>query len=110
MIRRKTLFPLLAALALLAGCKGASGTAGMASTSPTPAVNTASFSSAANEAESRKTGYLYRHDVGAVFVQLVKVDRQIKGQMQYFSLQKNGETNTSSLTFDGVSDGENVSI
>ena len=104
---RITLLPLLVALGLLAGCKGASGTA---STSPTPATTAASFSSTPTEAESRKTGYLYRHDVGAVFVQLVKVDRQIKGQLQYFSLQKNGETNTGSLTFDGVSDGENISI
>lgn len=105
---RNTLFPLLLALALslLAGCKGASGTAGIAGTSPTPAAN----ASLPAEAESWKTDYLGKHEDGAVFVRLVKVDRQIKGQMQYFSLQKNGETNAGSLSFDGVSDGENISI
>src|SRR5262245_2766344 len=101
----KTLVSLPLALVLLAGCKGGAGNdprstaASTEKTSPTP-----------TQAESRKTGYLSKGDIDAVFVQLVKVDRQIKGQMQYFGLKQNGETVTRSLSFDGVSDGENISL
>ena len=101
----KTLFPLPLALALLAGCRGAAGNdsrssaAGVEKTSPTP-----------TEAESRKTGYLHAGDDSATFIQWAKTDRQIKGQMQVLDLKQDGKTTSRSFSFEGVFDGNNVSL
>jgi len=101
----KTLFPLALALPLLAGCSGAAGngnrssSAGVERTSPTPI-----------EAESRKTGYLHTDDDSATFIQWAKTDRQIKGQMQVLDVNQDGKTDSSWYSFDGVFDGDNLSL
>jgi hypothetical protein len=101
----KTLFPLLLALALLAGCKEVAGNdprssaAGAEKTSPTPI-----------ETESRKTGYLHTDDDSATFIQWAKAERQIKGQMQVLDVNRDGKTDSSSYSFEGVFDGDNLSL
>ena len=101
----KTLFPLLLTLSLLAGCSGASGhgarssSAGVEKTSPTPI-----------EPESRKTGYLHTDDDSATFIQWAKTDRQIKGQMQVLDVNQDGKTDSSWYSFEGVFDGDNLSL
>ncbi len=101
----KTLFPLLLALALLAGCKEVVGNdsrspaAGAEKTSPTPIA-----------AESRKTGYLHTDDDSATFIQWAKAERQIKGQMQVLDVNRDGKTDSSSYSFEGVFDGDNLSL
>jgi len=101
----KTLFPLLLALSLLAGCGGAEGNgvrssaAGVEKTSPTPI-----------EVESRKTGYLHTDDDSATFIQWAKADRQIKGQMQVLDVKQDGKTDSGWFSFDGVFDGDNLSL
>jgi len=101
----KILFPLLLALALLAGCKEVAGNdprssaSGAAKPSPTPI-----------EAESGKTGYLHTDDDSATFIQWAKADRQIKGQMQVLDVNRDGKTDSSSYSFEGVFDGDNISL
>src|SRR5262249_34870559 len=101
----KTLVPLLLALPLLAGCDGAAGNSARSSaasvekTSPTPI-----------EAESRKTGYLHTDDDSATFIQWAKADRQIKGQMQVLDVNQDGKADSSWYSFDGVFDGDNLSL
>ena len=101
----KTLFPLLLALALLAGCKEVAGnnprssSAGAEKTSPTPI-----------EVESRKTGYLHTDDDSATFIQWAKAEREIKGQMQVLDVNRDGKTDSSSYSFEGVFDGDNLSL
>jgi hypothetical protein len=101
----KTLFPLLLALALLAGCKEVAGNdrrssaADAEKTSPTPI-----------EAESHKTGYLHTDDDSATFIQWAKAERQIKGQMQVLDVNQDGKTDSSSYSFEGVFDGDNLSL
>lgn len=101
----KTLVLLPLALALLAGCKDVAGndtrssTAGAEKTSPTPI-----------EAESRKTGYLHTDDDSATFIQWAKAERQIKGQMQVLDVNRDGKTDSSSYSFEGVFDGDNLSL
>jgi hypothetical protein len=101
----KALFPLLLALALLAGCKEVAGNdprssaAGAEKTSPTPI-----------ETESRKTGYLHTDDDSATFIQWAKAERQIKGQMQVLDVNRDGKTDSSSYSFEGVFDGDNLSL
>jgi len=101
----KTLFPLLLALALLAGCKEVAGNdrrssaAGVEKTSPTPI-----------EVESRKTGYLHTDDDSATFIQWAKAERQIEGQMQVLDVKQDGKTDSSSYSFEGVFDGDNLSL
>ena len=101
----KTLFPLLLALALLAGCKEVAGNdprssaAGGEKPSPTPI-----------EVESRKTGYLHTDDDSATFIQWAKAEREIKGQMQVLDVNRDGKTDSSSYSFEGVFDGDNLSL
>jgi len=101
----KTMFPLLLALALLAGCKEVAGNnsrssaAGAEKTSPTPI-----------ETENRKTGYLHTDDDSATFIQWAKAERQIKGQMQVLDVNRDGKTDSSSYSFEGVFDGDNLSL
>src|SRR5262245_19464165 len=101
----KILFPLLLALALLAGCKEVAGNdprssaSGAAKPSPTPI-----------EAESGKTGYLHTDDGSATFIQWAKADRQIKGQMQVLDVNQDGKIDSSWYSFDGVFDGDNLSL
>jgi hypothetical protein len=101
----KTLFTLLLALALFAGCKEAAGNdrrssaAGVEKTSPTPI-----------EAGSRKTGYLHTDDDSATFIQWAKTERQIKGQMQVLDVNQDGKTDSSWFSFEGVFDGDNLSL
>jgi len=101
----KTLFPLLLSLALLAGCKEVAGndprssTAGAEKTSPTPI-----------ETENHKTGYLHTDDDSATFIQWAKAEREIKGQMQVLDVNRDGKTDSSSYSFDGVFDGDNLSL
>jgi hypothetical protein len=101
----KTLFPLLLALALLAGCKEVAGNgarssaAGAEKPSPTPV-----------EAESGKNGYLHTDDDSATFIQWAKTERQIKGQMQVLDVNRDGKTDSSSYSFEGVFDGDNLSL
>src|SRR5262245_7915318 len=101
----KTLFPFLLALAILAGCKEAAGNDPRSSAarsekpSPTPI-----------EAESRKTGYLHTDDDSATFIQWAKAERQIKGQMQVLDVNRDGKTDSSSYSFEGVFDGANLSL
>jgi hypothetical protein len=101
----KTLFPLLLALALLAGCREVAGNdrrssaASVENTSPTPI-----------EVESRKTGYLHTDDDSATFIQWAKADRQIEGQMQVLDVNRDGKTDSSSYSFEGVFDGDNLSL
>src|SRR5262245_56930338 len=101
----KALFPLLLALALLAGCKEVAGNdprssaAGAVKTSPTPIVT-----------ERRKTGYLHTDDDSATFIQWAKAERQIKGQMQVLDVNREGKTDSSSYSFEGVFDGDNLSL
>jgi hypothetical protein len=101
----KTLLLFLLALALLAGCKEVAGNdrrssaASAEKTSPTPI-----------EAESRKTGYLHTDDDSATFIQWAKAERQIKGQMQVLDVNRDGKTDSSSYSFDGVFDSDNLSL
>jgi hypothetical protein len=101
----KTLFPLLLALALLAGCKEVAGnnprssSAGGEKPSPTPI-----------EVEIRKTGYLHTDDDSATFIQWAKAEREIKGQMQVLDVNREGKTDSSSYSFEGVFDGDNLSL
>src|SRR5262245_6155341 len=101
----KTLFPLLLALALLSGCKEVAGNdprssaGGAEKASPTPI-----------EAESRKTGYLHTDDDSATFIQWAKAERQIKGQMQVLDVHQDGKTDSSWYSFEGVFDGDNLSL
>jgi hypothetical protein len=101
----KTLFPILLALTLLAGCKEVAGNdtrssaAGGEKPSPTPI-----------EVESRKTGYLHTDDDSATFIQWAKAERQIKGQMQVLDVNRDGKTDSSSYSFEGVFDGDNLSL
>jgi hypothetical protein len=101
----KTLFPLLLALALLAGCKEVAGNdrrssaASVEKTSPTPI-----------EVESRKNGYLHTDDDSATFIQWAKAERQIKGQMQVLDVTRDGKTDSSSYSFEGVFDSDNLSL
>ena len=101
----KQLFPLLLALALLAGCKEVAGNdrrssaGGAEKTSPTPI-----------EAESRKTGYLHTDDDSATFIQWAKAERQLEGQMQVLDVKRDGNTDSSSYSFEGVFDGDNLSL
>src|SRR5262245_19130371 len=101
----KTLFPLLLTFPLLAGCSGVAGngdrssSAGVEKTFPTPI-----------EAESRKTGYLHTDDDSATFIQWAKTDRQIKGQMQVLDVNQDGKTDSSWYSFEGVFDGNNLSL
>jgi tetratricopeptide (TPR) repeat protein len=101
----KTLFPLLLALALLAGCKEVAGNdtrssaGGAEKASPTPI-----------EAESRKTGYLHTDDDSATFIQWAKAERRIEGQMQVLDVNREGKTDSSSYSFEGVFDGDNLSL
>lgn len=101
----KTLFPLLLALALLAGCKDVAGnnprssSAGGEKPSPTPI-----------EVDIRKTGYLHTDDDSATFIQWAKAEREIKGQMQVLDVNREGKTDSSSYSFEGVFDGDNLSL
>jgi hypothetical protein len=101
----KTLFPLLLTLALLAGCKEVAGnnprssSAGGEKPSPTPI-----------EVEIRKTGYLHTDDDSATFIQWAKAVREIKGQMQVLDVNREGKTDSSSYSFEGVFDGDNLSL
>lgn len=101
----KTLFPLLLTLALLAGCKEVAGNdprsspAGGEKPSPTPI-----------EVESRKTGFLHTDDDSATFIQWAKAEREIKGQMQVLDVNRDGKTDSSSYSFEGVFDGDSLSL
>jgi hypothetical protein len=101
----KTLVPLTLALALLAGCKGAAG-----NDSPSTTVIAEKTPTTPIEAESLKTGYLHTDDDSATFIHWAKTERQIKGQMQILDVNRDGKTDSNSYSFDGVFDGDNLSL
>lgn len=73
---------LLSALALLAGCKS----------------------------EPPKTGYLYVDDEEIAFVKWTQEGKRISGTIDILARKSNGEIDTIQAMFDGVLDGENVSM
>jgi hypothetical protein len=101
----KTLFPLLLALALLAGCKEVAGNDTRSSAGGAVKASTTPI-----EAESRKTGYLHTDDDSATFIQWAKAERRIEGQMQVLDVNREGKTDSSSYSFEGVFDGDNLSL
>jgi hypothetical protein len=101
----KTLVPLLLAIVLIAGWKGVTGSAAQS-----PAASAEKTYSAPTQGEGRKTGYLHTGDDSATFIQWTKTDRQIKGQMQTLVLNRDGKTDSSSYSFEGVFDGDNLSL
>lgn len=110
----KTWFLLLLSMALLTGCKSSSGEDSRQANnalagSPTLTTNTERLSSV-SAAAREQTGYLSKSDDGATFIQWAKTDRQIKGQMQIFDMKRTGETDSKSYSFEGISDGNNVSL
>jgi hypothetical protein len=66
--------------------------------------------SSATAAAREQTGYLSKGDDGATFIQWTNANRQIKGQMQIFDLKRTGETDSKSYSFDGISDGDKLSL
>jgi hypothetical protein len=74
--------PLLSALAFLAGCKS----------------------------EPPKTGYLYVDDEEVAFVKWTQEGRRIRGTIDILERRRGGEIKTIQAMFDGVLDGENVSM
>lgn len=107
----KIWFLLLLTMTLFAGCKAEpshnSRRANNAmAESSTSVENLPSATAAARE----QTGYLGKNDDGASFIQWAKADQQIKGQMQIFDLKRTGETNSKSYSFDGISDGDKLSL
>lgn len=110
----KALFLLLLSMTLLAGCKSTSSedsrnSNGAMAGSPTLPASVEKLSSA-TAAAREQTGYLGKSNDGATFIQWAKADRQIKGQMQIFDLKRTGETDSSSYSFEGISDGDNLSL
>ncbi len=107
----KIWFLLLLTMTLFAGCKGESSQhSRRANNAMAESSTSVEKLSSATAAAREQTGYLSKGDDGANFIQWTNADRQIKGQMQIFDLKRTGETDSKSYSFDGISDGDKVSL
>lgn len=105
----KIWFPLLLTMTLLAGCKSTSNQESRYANSAMAGSQT-SIEKLSPAAAREQTGYLGKGDEGATFIQWAKADQQIKGQMQIFDLKRTGETDSRAYSFDGIYDGDKVSV
>lgn len=77
---------ILSALTFLAGCKSYASKAG------------------------QKTGYLHSDNDSVMFVEWAQIGRQIEGTMEKWGRKPGGKVGLTMFMFDGVLDGENVSL
>jgi hypothetical protein len=98
----KVILLILLTITLLSGCKSTNSTGD-------GRANAEKTSLSANR---EQTGYLYSGIDNAIFIQWAKADQQIKGQMQTFHAKskREGHTDSDSHSFEGLFDGENISL
>jgi hypothetical protein len=73
---------------------------------------TADAQEQSRSSNGEQKGYLYSDSNNATFIQLTRAGRRIKGQMQIFFIRdvQAGLVNSDSLSFEGMMDGENITL